>query len=221
MATIRTETGDVPVMTTFRALALLAVLSVLPACGTLSALGDAATPSDVYVLDPPDDLPVRQGRPQARDIIIEEPTADGAIATDRIMIQPRALQAQYLPDVRWSDPAPIMLQTLMLRALDSTNAFQYVGRRPLGPGGDFAIVSEIVDFQAELGPEGETAEVTVRMIVRIVRERGAQVVATRQFAATGTAASLDDLDLVEAFDDATARVVSEFTVWTLGTLGAI
>jgi cholesterol transport system auxiliary component len=192
---------------------------LLASCGAVSALGDATTPLDVIVLQPPADLPVRQGRPQARDIIVEEPTAGGALATDRIMIQPGALQAQYLPDVRWSDPAPVMLQTLMLRALDDTQAFQYVGRRPLGPGGDFAILTEMVDFQAELAEDGEMAEVVVRIIVRIVRERGADVVATRTFAAREPAVSLDDLDLAEAFDAATGRVISEFTVWTL--LGAL
>lgn len=204
-----------------RAMMLIGLLSALPACGAISALGDATTPLEVLMLQAPDDLPLRQGRPLAQDIVIEEPTADGAIATDRIMIRPGAFQAQYLPDVRWSDPAPVMIQTLMLRALDSTGAFQYVGRRPLGPGGDFAIVTEIVDFHATLGPEGETAEVAVRIIVRIVRERGAQVVATRTFAATRLAPSLDDLALAEAFDGATGQVISDFAVWTLDSLGAI
>lgn len=196
-------------------------MPLLSSCGTLSAIGDATTPLDVLVLEPPDDLPVRQGRPLARDIVIEEPTAGGALATDRIMIQPGALQAQYLPGVRWSDPAPVMVQTLMLRALDATGAFQYVGRRPLGSGGDFAIVTEIVDFQAELAPDGETAEVAVRLISRIVRESTADVVATRSFASRAAADSLEDLALAEAFDAATDRVISEFAVWTLSTLGAI
>lgn len=211
-------------MSITRILRMMTVAVALPAlasCGAVSALSDATTPLDVIMLQPPADLPVREGRPQARDIIVEEPTAGGALATDRIMIQPGALQAQYLPDVRWSDPAPVMLQTLMLRALDETRAFQYVGRRPLGPGGDFAILTEMVDFQARLGPEGDTAEVDVRIIVRIVRERGAQVVATRTFAASQPAASLDDLDLAEAFDAATGRVISDFTVWSLSTLGAL
>jgi cholesterol transport system auxiliary component len=88
-----------------------------------------------------------------------------------------------------------------------------VGRRPLGPGGDFAILTEMVDFQAELAPRRREAEIVVRIIVRIVRERGADVVATRTFAAREPAASLDDLDLAEAFDAATGRVMSEFTVW--------
>jgi ABC-type uncharacterized transport system auxiliary subunit len=133
-----------------------ALLPALAACGAVSALSDATTPMEVIVLEAPSDLPLRQGRPLPRDIIVEEPTAGGALNTDRIMIQPGALQAQYLPDVRWSDPAPVMLQTLMLRSLDQTAAFQYVGRRPLGPGGDFAILTEIVDFQAELSPDGDS-----------------------------------------------------------------
>jgi cholesterol transport system auxiliary component len=211
----------VTIASTFRMLAVAALIPALASCGAVSALSDAATPLDVIVLQPPADLPRREGRPLARDIIVEEPTAGGELATDRIMIQPGALQAQYLPDIRWSDPAPVMVQTLMLRALDDTGAFQYVGRRPLGPGGDFAILTEIVEFHAELGPEGETAEVVVRFIVRIVRERGADVVATRSFAARETAASLEDLALAEAFDAAAGRVISEFTVWALSTLGAI
>lgn len=212
---------QVSIARTLRMMAVAAAIPALASCGAVSALSDAATPLDVIMLQPPEDLPVRDGRPQSRDIIVEEPTAGGALATDRIMIQPGALQAQYLPDVRWSDPAPVMLQTLMLRALDETRAFQYVGRRPLGPGGDFAILTEMVDFQAELTGDGETAEVDVRVIVRIVRERGAQVVATRTFASTEPAASLSDLDLAKAFDTATGRVISDFTVWTLSTLGAI
>jgi cholesterol transport system auxiliary component len=206
------------IASTLRLLAVLATIPALASCGAVSALGDAATPLDVIVLQPPADLPVREGRPQSRDIIVEEPTASGALATDRIMIQPGALQAQYLPDVRWSDPAPLMMQTLMLRALDETRAYQYVGRRPLGPSGDFAILTEMVDFQAELAPDGEAAEIVVRIIVRIVRERGADVVATRTFAAREPAASLDDLDLAEAFDAATGRVISEFAIWCLSTL---
>jgi cholesterol transport system auxiliary component len=114
-----------------------------------------------------------------------------------------------------------MVQTLMLRALDSTNAFQYVGRRPLGPGGDFAIVTELVDFQAELSPDGAGAVVEVRMISRIVREQGVQIVAARTFAARETAPSLEDADLAAAFDAATGRVISEFAVWTLTSLGAL
>jgi cholesterol transport system auxiliary component len=208
-----------PLPILLRRIALGLALPLLAGCGAIGALSDAATPLEVFVLEAPDDIPVRTGRPLAYDVIVEEPTTGGALATDRIMIQPGALQAQYLPGVRWSEPAPLVVQTLMLRALDASNAFQFVGRQPLGPGGDFAIVTELVDFQAM--QDGDGARIEIRLIARIVRERGVTILATRTFAASAAAPTLEDADLVAAFDTATRQVISEFTVWTLGTLGAI
>ncbi|MFW5641269.1 MAG: ABC-type transport auxiliary lipoprotein family protein [Roseicyclus sp.] len=204
---------------------LLPLVLMLPlalgGCGAVSALGSATEALEIFDLSTPADLPLRQGAPQRRDVIVEVPTTGGALDTDRIMLRPTPLQAQYLPGIRWSEEAPVMLQTLMLRALDRTGAFQYVGRRPLGPGGDFAVVSELVEFEAVLLPGDAGAQVEVRMISRIVREQGVQIVATRTFAARELAPSLEDTDIAAAFDAATGRVISEFTVWTLSTLGAI
>lgn len=210
-----------PAFRTIRTAATAMGLSLLTACSALTGLGEVSTPLDVFVLELPQDLPRRQGAPQSRAIIIEEPTTDGALATERIMIQPNALQAQYLPGVSWTDPAPIMLQTLMVRALDVTGAFEYVGRRPLGPGGDYAIVTELVDFQAALLPDGESARIDIAMISRLVREEGVDIVATRTFTATATSATLSDADLVTAFNTATSAVIANFAGWTLSSLGAI
>jgi cholesterol transport system auxiliary component len=216
-------TPVIPIQTTtLRALALAVALPLaLAGCGAISAIGGATEALEIYEVSTPTDLPVRQGAPQARDVIIEVPTTGGALATDRIMVRPSPLQAQYLPGVRWSEEAPVMLQTVMLRALERTGAFQYVGRRPLGPGGDFAIVTELVDFQAVLLPGDAGARVEVRMISRIVREQGVRIVASRTFAAEQTTPSLDDDDIAVAFDAAAGRMISDFTVWTLGALGAL
>ena len=75
-------------------------------------------------------------------------------------------------------------------------AFQYVGRRPLGSSGDFAIVTELTDFQAVVPAEGEGAEIVVAMTSRIVRESDVRIVASRRFDARAVAPSLDDADLV-------------------------
>lgn len=206
---------------TVRVVALVALVPWLASCAALTGLEDAATPLDVFVLQPPDNLPLRQGAPLPRDIIIEEPTTGGDLATERVMIRPDALQAQYLPGIRWPDPAPIMIQTLMVRALDATGAFQYVGRRPLGPGGDYAIVTEIEDFQAERLPGSDSARIDVRLISRIVREEGVQIVATRRMSASAIAPDLSDAAIIAAFNEATGQVIGDFAEWTLSTLGAI
>lgn len=208
-----------PPLPTFRAVLIAAVLPLLTGCGALSALSDATEPLDVYEVQPPAGIePARRSLP--RDVIVELPTTSGALETDRIMIRPTRLGAAYLPDARWGEPAPVMVQTVLTRTLDATGAFQYVGRRPLGPGGDFAIVTELLAFEAEALDGAEEARVEIRMISRIVREEGVRVMATRSFAATQTAASLDDAVLVEAFDRAMDTVAREFADWVLSTLGA-
>lgn len=199
------------------ALAFALVLA-LTGCSTITALGDATTTLDVYELRAADQP--RASRQTSDHLIIELPNTTGALDTDRIMIRPTALQAQYLPDVRWSDPAPAMVQTLMLRSLDSTDAVSFVGRRPLGPGGDYAVLTELVDFQAELDPGGETATVRLTMIVRLLRERDTRVIASRTFSASAVSSSTDTKAVVATFDAAAESLMTAFTDWTLSNLGA-
>lgn len=203
-------------MTLRFALACTLVLA-LTGCSTITALGEATTTLDVYELRAADQP--RAARQSGDHLIVELPNATGALDTDRIMIRPNALQAQYLPDVRWSDPAPAMVQTLMLRSLESTDAVSFVGRRPLGPGGDYAVLTELVDFQAEVDPGGETATVRLGMIVRLLRERDTRVVASRTFTASAQAASTDTAEVVTAFDAAADALMTAFTGWTLSSLG--
>jgi len=202
-----------------RATTLVVSLSFVAACSTLGALGSASTPLDVFDLRAPENAPVVQGSPLARDVIIELPTTSGVLETDRIMIRPDALQAQYLPDVRWGDEVPVMVQTLLLRALENTGGLRYVGRRPLGGSGDFAIVSEIVDFQAETDDGQDGATVRLRITSRIVRESDVRIIATRSFTATANAASDRTPDIVAAFDAASDQLLLDFADWVMGTLG--
>lgn len=199
---------------------LFAILAaLLSGCGAISAIGDATTPLDAFELRAPSDGPVALGRPLQRDLIVETPSTSGALDTDRIMIRPNPLQAQYLPRASWSDSTPVMVQTLMLRSIENANALRYVGRRPLAGSGDFALISELTNFQAELDTGSDTAVIRLRLIARIVRESDATIIATRTFTASDTASSLETLDLVESFNDAVDPLMTDLTSWILATLG--
>lgn len=202
-----------------RSFALLLLLPALAGCSALGAIGDASTPLDVYDLRAPEGAPVARGAPLAHDVIVELPTVSGVLDTDRIMVRPDALQARYLPDVRWGDEVPVLMQTLMVRALENSAALRYVARRPLAGSGDYAIVTELVDFQAEVAAEGDSATVVVRMISRLVRESDASVRATRTFAVRVGATSTETPDLVDAFSRASDQLLIEFVDWTVSTLG--
>lgn len=204
---------------TLRRLALIAALPVLAGCSALGALGDATTPLNVFDLRAPEGAPVVRGAQLARDVVVEIPTTSGVLNTDRILIRPDAIQAQYLPDVRWGDEVPIMMQTLMLRSLENTNGLRYVGRRPLAGSADFAIVTELVDFQAELSEDSLGAIVLIRMTSRLVREQDASVVASRTFSANAVSASTETPDLIIAFDQASDELLVDFADWTMSSLG--
>ncbi len=200
--------------------AIVALLMLgLGGCSAISSLNDAATPLEAYDLRAPAELPAVQGSLR-RDLVIELPTSGGALDTDRIMIRPGPFQAQYLPAVRWSDPAPVMMQGLMLRAFEDTNALRYVGRRPLGGSGDFALVSELTDFQAELAPDGVGLTTRVRMTVRLVRESDATVLGSRTVQASAPAASNETLDIVQSMQLATTAALQDLLRWAFPLMGA-
>lgn len=192
-------------------------LSLLSGCGALSALGDATTPLDAYELRAPA-LP-QAGTMLARALSIETPTSSGALETDRILIKPNAVQSLYLPGARWSDQAPAMFQTVMLRAFEDTGALSYVGRTPLGGSGDFALISEITDFQAELSGDAQSATTRIRLTARMVRESDARVMARRSFQALTPSASTETLDIVQAFNVASDQVLNELVRWGLDVIG--
>ncbi|MFN3937210.1 MAG: ABC-type transport auxiliary lipoprotein family protein [Gemmobacter sp.] len=193
----------------------LLLVAGLPGCAAISALGGAATPLEAYEISTPA-VPVAR-RPSGRELVVELPGAGGGFQTDRIMLRPNPLQAQYLPGARWTEETPALVQTLMLRSLDATGGFRHVGRKPLGSFGDVALVSEILDFQGEA--QDGTATVRLRLSARLVRESDARVIAGRQFVATTSVADLSPLAVVEGFDRAAAGLMAELAGWVLSNLG--
>ena len=199
-------------------LTLLAATAFLSGCAAISALSGAATPLESYDLQAPADGPVARSS-LARQLVVEVPSAPGGLMTERIMIRPRPLQAQYLTDGQWSAEAPLMIQTLMVRTLEDSNGFRYVGRRPLGSFGDYVLISELTDLQAEAAPVGAGAKIRVRLTARLVRESDASVLSARTFNVSFPVASTETIDLVEGFNSATQIMLKDLSAWVLASLG--
>lgn len=196
----------------------LVTLAFLPGCAALSALSGAATALDAYDLSAPAAPPVARAA-SSRQLVVELPSAPGALSTDRILIRPHPLQAAYLPDAKWAEETPVMMQTLLVRTLEDSNGFRYIGRRPLGASGDYALVSELTDFQAEASTDGKTAAIRLRLTARLVREDDAAVLSSRSFTSSAEVASTETLALVEGFNRANQNMLTDVSNWVLGTLG--
>ncbi|WEF24537.1 ABC-type transport auxiliary lipoprotein family protein [Paracoccus sp. S3-43] len=167
---------------------------------------------DVFELRPPAAL-TGCGRASIGDLIIEPPKARSTLDSNRIMIRPSALQTQYLPDAQWGETVPETVQRLLVQSFGATGSFGYVGRSPLGLSGDYALISEIEDFNAELAPDGTVVRLTVG--AQMVSELEAEIVSRGRFAAIVPAASTRTADLIPAFDAAARQLVAQMTQWGL------
>lgn len=192
--------------------ALLALaLVLLASCGIFNK---ATTALDAYTLSPLAGSGAVGG--SSRHLVVELPSSSGALATDRILIKPNRLQAEYLPKGRWVDTAPVLVQTLLVASLQNTGAFRLVGRDGAGLSPDYTLLTEINDFQAEAPANGATqAPVHIAFTMTMVREDDGSLIATRRFDQTSQASSSDTLALVAAFDAATHAVLADAVAWSI------
>ncbi len=193
--------------------ALIIATSSLSGCGAISSLSKAGAELDAYTLSPASGsgTPAR-GRGH---LIVELPSSAGALATDRILIKPVPYQAQYLPGGRWIEPAPALLQTLLVASFQNVGGFELVGRTANGLNPDYTLMTELLDFQVEpSGPEPDQFTVRITLMMTLIRESDRRVVASRRFSASETTASDDTQALVAAFDRALQGLLQEIVGWT-------
>jgi cholesterol transport system auxiliary component len=199
-------------------LSVLAIPLVLSGCGALSSLSNAGKEMDAYTLSPANGT--GEASSGSWHLVVELPTAPGAIGTDRILIKPVPYQAQYLPDGRWSEATPILVQNLLVASFQNIGGFRLVGRTGAGLMPDYTLMTELQEFQVEPArPEtkGFILKVTIR--VTLIRESDRRIVASRRIAATGTVASDGTATLVAGFDRVMLTVLTETVLWTRSRTG--
>ncbi len=197
-------------------LALLA-MSGLSACAGIGTLSRAATPSDLYALTPKSTFSSSLPRLN-QQIVVEEPTATAAVDTDQVAVMPNPLQVQYLPNVRWVDRAPLIVQTLLVESFENSGKVAAVGRSGVGLRADYVIVSDLREFQAEV-PEGagedSLLDVRVRLNIKILDAFSEQIIASSGFAKTRKAESDEMIDIAGAFDSALGAAMRDAVEWSI------
>lgn len=191
---------------------ILASLSVQSGCAAFSAVSRAGEELDAYTLSP---LPATDAGAVGPHLVVALPTAAGALDSDRILVKPTRLQAQYLPDGRWTSPAPVLVQTLLLASFQNVGGYQLVDRDGAGLMPDYTLMTELQHFQAEpTGPSPAPVVVRVGLTLTLIREEDLSIRATRRFTAEATAGSDSTLALVVGFDTALRQVLTEAVSWT-------
>jgi cholesterol transport system auxiliary component len=199
--------------------ALFALVPALSGCAVVTSLQTASRSLDAYELTAPAAVP-GPGRAD-RTLLVELPTTSGALSTDRILVKPTAVQVQYLSDARWIDPAPELVQALLVRTIDNTGRVAFVSGQSLGPVPDYILLGDLRDFQVEIVPGGEPpVVVVVSLALSLMRDLDQRVIATQVFERRVPAASSEAQTVVAAFDRAMDAVLAEAAAWSVTTAAA-
>lgn len=198
-------------MTLTRRAALLGAVAALGGCDAVSSLNAAATPLDTYDLLPAPGS--TSGRRSDRTVLVARPVAPAAIATDRIVVKPTPLAVAYLPESRWADDLPAVIQSLLIRSIAGTGRVAYVGPGEGGPIPDLALLTRIDAFEVAAGAEG--FQVTVDMSLTLIRDLDQAVLATRVFRQSVVAAEDRAAVLVPAFQSVLNGLLPAIADWVV------
>lgn len=210
--------GSAPDRRGFLALGLGVVgLGMLGLGGCAPILGTGAA-LDAYDLAAPADLPRASAR-SGLELVIEAPAVPGALASDRILIRPDPLRAQYLPGARWTQDAPEVLRTLFVHGFEATGGLRLATRRPLGSFADYRLSTEVIAFQIEATTPGMPAQAVLRLAARIVDDRGRSAPAARSFEARVAVTEPGTLGYVRALNAAAGQVMTRMAAWGLAQMG--
>lgn len=191
-----------------------AAIASLSGCGAVSAVSRASEPRDTYTLSPL--APRAAPRSGSGHVVVELPTSGGELSTDRILIKISSRQAEYLPDARWSEPTPAMVQTLLVNSLLNRGGLRLVTRVGAGLMPDHTLMTEIAAFQAELtGPD--EAQVHVALQMTLIREADRSIAGTRRFDATVASSSDSSQALIAGLDAAMQSVLDSAIGWVVAT----
>ena len=146
----------------------------------------------------------------AAQLVVADPTALGALDSDRIQSTSEGGVTSALADAQWSDMLPKVLQTKIIRSFEDANLFAGVTRPLEALATDFQLLIDIRKFQMTASPD-LTAE--VEFVGKIVDSKG-RIVATRIFRASAHAEAAGAPAAVAALDQAFGRVGPELVVWT-------
>lgn len=195
-----------------RRIALIGGVCALSGCSAITSLNAAAKPLDTYDLRPAPGA--KTGARKLRTLLVAKPQATAALATDRIMIKPEPASITYLPDARWSDELPAVIQSLLIRSISETGRIAYVGRTDAGPIPDKALLVRIDAFEVVVLGDGRF-EVQVALDLTIINDRDQRVVASRQFSQSSAVASDDPKMIVAVFQTVLDGLLPSMSDWAI------
>jgi cholesterol transport system auxiliary component len=189
----------------------IALLMVAIAGCSRALLGPEAEAPEVYRLDTPPVATAGTRLPLA--LTVARPRAAASLDTDRIAVTQPGLRFDHYAGLRWSEPAPQMLQSLLVGALQASGRYETVLSAPSRVPTDLLLDVELQRFEARYAAPGAPPLAHVQMQFTLVDARGGRRVASFVASAESPAAADRRGEVTAAFERATSEAVVEAVAW--------
>jgi len=121
----------------------------------------------------------------------------------------------YFAGARWTERAPVLVQTLIIESFETSGKIVGVGRQSIGLRSDYNLKLELREFQAEYFDKSAPPAVRVRVNAKLVRQPRQQIIASKSFEFRRVAEEDSVRSIVRTFDSALGRAMKELVEWTL------
>ncbi len=149
-------------------------------------------------------------------LAVARPRAAGSLDGDRIAVVQPGNRFDHYAGIRWSEPAPDMLQSLLVRTLQAGGRFETVTGAPSRVPADLLLVAELRRFEARYSAADSAPVVEVEMQFTLVDLRGGRRVPGPLASAQAPAAADDRAAVTSAFQRATGQVLAQAVAWLAG-----
>jgi cholesterol transport system auxiliary component len=151
--------------------------------------------------------------PRAWALIVAEPRAISPLNSTRIAVMPTAGEIQTFKGVRWRDASPVLLQQLLIQAFQDSARLSGIGPPTSILHADFALQTDLRDFQAEYRGE-KVPTVVIRLNGQLVDNFTGLALASQLFTIEQPCEGTAIPQVFAAFQVALDRLLPQVVAWT-------
>ena len=189
----------------------LSLAGLLGACTGL--LPGSGAPPDLYTLTPKStysaDLPTVTWQ-----LAVEVPVTAESLNNSRIALRHDPLSLLYYKGARWTERAPVMVQTLLVESFENTGKIVAVARKATDIRADYVLKTDLREFQAEYDAGGAPVA-HVRLNAKLVVMPKRAIIASETFESSVQAEGTGVASAVKAFDSALGKTLKQIVEWAL------
>lgn len=153
--------------------------------------------------------------PRAKwSLLVSRPVAGAQIDSERISVQPAPGTVQVYKGAAWTDAAPDLLHTSLLKRFEDSQRILSVSRSGGGVRGEYQLLTELRRFESAYTQPGQP-QATIEIYARLVHTTDGRVVAARSFVGSEPSAGVEVGAVVDAFSRLLDRTTGEIVGWTL------